>query len=73
MKMVGYRLSEEHTMMLDIISDKTGQAIEDIVGSMIEARLTELRGREFVARVKHREYNEEDFKEEFGYNPTRFY
>lgn len=73
MKMRGYELSEKETMMLDIIAEKTGRSIEDIVTDMIESKLAIVAGSDYVKDIKSGEYREEDFREEFGHNPTRFY
>lgn len=73
MKMLGYRLDEKETMMLDVIAEKTGRSIEDIVTDMIESKLAIVAGSDYVKGIKSREYRDEDFKVEFGRYPTRFY
>jgi len=71
--MRGYELSEKETMMLNIVAEKTGRAIEDIVTDMIESKLAIVAGSDYVKSIRHGDYKEEDYKEEFGHYPTWFY
>lgn len=74
MRMARYELSEKEMLMVDIIANKVndGRSFEDIVTDLIESKLAELTSKEFVAEVRHGDYSEWDYKEEYGESPTRY-
>lgn len=64
--MFSLTIDDPQYIMLNLISERTGAAIEDIVSDLIEDAMTEEYTRSFMEDVKNGLYDQYDYEEQYG-------
>lgn len=64
--MFSLTIDDPQYIMLNLISERTGAAIEDIVSDLIEDAMAEEYTRSFMEDVKNGLYDQYDYEEQYG-------
>lgn len=64
--MYSLTIDEPQYIMLNLISERTGAPIEDIISDLIEGAMSEEYTRSFMEDVKKGLYDQYDYEEQYG-------
>lgn len=64
--MFSLTIDDPQYIMLNLISERTGAAIEDIVSELIEEAMTKEYTKSFMEDVRNGLYDQYDYEEQYG-------
>ncbi len=64
--MFSMNIDEQHYIMINLISERTGAPIEDILDEIVEKAMLEEYSGSFVEDVKNGVYSRSDYEDEYG-------